>query len=113
LHKILQADDLWDGEVWGLQVTNATDRTIELRALMGARNSDDAWNLRCHVREQLIDFLHREYPESLPRLRAELPEKLEKIVDTVPGKATRVPRNLGQIEGASDETVADPGTRGG
>lgn len=111
LHKILQADDLWDGEVWGLQVTNATDRTIELRALMGARNSDDAWNLRCHVRELLIDFLHHEYPGSLPRLRAEVPEKLEKIVDTVPGKATRVTRNLGQTEGASDETVADPGTR--
>ncbi|MGZ8999337.1 MAG: mechanosensitive ion channel family protein, partial [Allosphingosinicella sp.] len=113
LHRILETDDLWDGNVWGLQVTNASDRTIELRALMGARNSDDAWNLRCHVRELLIDFIHREYPESLPRLRAELPEKLEKIVDTVPGKATRVTRNLGQTEGASDETVADPGTRGG
>ena len=113
LHRILKADDLWDGEVWGLQVTNASESAIELRALMGARNSGDAWNLRCHVREQLIDFLHREHPESLPRLRAEFPEKLETIADTVPVKATRVPRNLGQTEGASDETVADPGTKGG
>ena len=108
LHGILQADDLWDGQVWGLQVTDARERTVELRALMGARNSGDAWNLRCHVREQLIDFLQREYPGSLPRLRAELPEKLEKVADTVPERATRSGRNLGQIEGATDETVADP-----
>jgi hypothetical protein len=65
------------------------------------------------VREQLIEFLHREYPNSLPRLRAELPEKLEKIVDTVPGKATHAARNLGQTEGASDGTLADPRTRTG
>jgi small-conductance mechanosensitive channel len=110
LHNILQADDLWDGDVWGLQVTDATDRSVELRALMGARNSGDAWNLRCNVREQLIDFLHREYPGSLPRLRAELPEKLEEVADTVPERATR---NLSQAEGATDETLADPGTSPG
>jgi small-conductance mechanosensitive channel len=111
LHRILKMNDLWDGEVWGLQVTNATDQAIELRALMGARNSEDAWNLRCHVREQLIDFLHREYPGSLPRLRAELSETLEKAADTVPEKATRFAGGLGQVEGANDETVADPKTR--
>jgi small-conductance mechanosensitive channel len=72
LHRILQRSDLWDGEVWGLQVTNTTERAVELRALMGARNSSDAWNLRCHVREVLIGFLQREYPQALPHLRAEL-----------------------------------------
>lgn len=72
LHRILQGSDLWDGEVWGIQVTNTSERTIELRALMGARSSGDAWNLRCHVREELIEFLQREYPQALPRLRAEL-----------------------------------------
>jgi small-conductance mechanosensitive channel len=109
LHRILKTNDLWDGQVWGLQVTNATESAIELRALMGARNSGDAWNLRCHVREQLIEFLHREHPESLPRLRADLQEeKLAKAVDRVPGEAKR---RLGEVEGASDETVADPRTR--
>jgi small-conductance mechanosensitive channel len=111
LHRILKKNDLWDGQVWGLQVTNATESAIELRALMGARNSGDAWDLRCHVREQLIEFLHREYPESLPRVRAELQEeKLKKAVDRVPGEATR---RLGEVEGASDGTLADPETRRG
>lgn len=75
LHEILQSSELWDGEVWGLQVTNAKEQTLELRALMGARNSSDAWDLRCTVREQLVAFLQSEYPDSLPRLRAELAEE--------------------------------------
>ncbi len=72
LHRILQASGMWDGQVWGLQVTNATDRTLELRALMSAPDSSTAWNLRCHVREQLVSFLRERHPESLPRVRAEL-----------------------------------------
>ena len=75
LHRILEGSDLWDGKVWGLQVTDATDRAVELRALMGARNSGHAWDLRCYVREQLIGFLQREYPQALPRFRAELDEQ--------------------------------------
>jgi len=39
---------------------------------MDARDAGTAWDLRCLVREKLIDFLQREYPESLPRTRAEL-----------------------------------------
>ena len=72
LHSVLQSSDLWDGEVWGLQVTDATEKTVELRALMGARNSGDAWNLRCEVREKLIAFVQKNYPEALPHIRAEL-----------------------------------------
>ncbi len=72
LHRILQESRQWDGKVWGLQVTNANERAVELRALMGARNSGEAWDLRCHVREKLLEFLQREYPQALPRVRAEL-----------------------------------------
>lgn len=72
LHRILKASGMWDGKVWGMQVTNTTDRAVELRALMSAPDSGKAWNLRCHVREKLIEYLQRCYPESLPRARAEL-----------------------------------------
>jgi len=51
LHKILAASGMWDGKVWGLQVTNASDRAVELRALMSAPSSSQAWDLRCYVRE--------------------------------------------------------------
>ena len=39
LHRILQSSDLWDGKVWNLQVTNATEHTVELRALMSSVDS--------------------------------------------------------------------------
>jgi small-conductance mechanosensitive channel len=74
LHRILEASGLWDGKVWGLQVTNATDRVMELRALMSAPNSSRGWDLRCHVREKLISFLQANYPQCLPRARVELQE---------------------------------------
>jgi small-conductance mechanosensitive channel len=72
LKRILDSTDMWDGKVWGLQVTDATDRTIQMRALMSASNSGTAWNLRCFVREKLIAFLQTRYPQSLPKARAEI-----------------------------------------
>jgi small-conductance mechanosensitive channel len=72
LERIVSKTDLWDGKVCGLVVTDATDRTIVLRALVSASNSGRAWDLRCHVREKLIEFLQCQHPECLPRIRAEL-----------------------------------------
>lgn len=79
LHRILQATKLWDGKTWGLQVSNSTDRTMELRALMSASDSPTAWDLRCYVREKLILFLQQQYPESLPRIRAEVTGVAEQV----------------------------------
>lgn len=62
----------WDGRVAGLVVTDAKERTLELRALVSARDSSDAWDLRCDLREHLVDFLQREHPNSLPRVRADV-----------------------------------------
>lgn len=69
LQNILTHSEFWDGKVWGLQVTNTTERTMELRALMSAADSSQAWNLRCLVRERLVDFIQKNYPDSLPGLR--------------------------------------------
>lgn len=71
LRRILEGQPLWDKKVWGLQVTNATERTLELRALMSAQDAGSAWDLRCHVREKLLTFIQERYPQCLPRLRAE------------------------------------------
>jgi hypothetical protein len=54
-----------------LQVTDANEQTVELRALVSARDSGTAFDLRCEVREKLIEFLRREYPGALPRRRTE------------------------------------------
>jgi small-conductance mechanosensitive channel len=72
LSEIVKASKLWDGRVVNLQVSDAKDHVIELRALVSARTSPRAWDLRCEVREQLIAFLREEYPQALPRRRAEI-----------------------------------------
>jgi small-conductance mechanosensitive channel len=76
LHRILESSGMWDGKVWGLQVTDAKEHTLELRALMSAPDGSKAWDLRCHVREKLIQFLQEHHPQSLPKTRADV--RLEK-----------------------------------
>jgi small-conductance mechanosensitive channel len=72
LRGILEHSTQWDGQVCVLQVTNTTEHTVELRALMSAVDSSSAWELRCHVREKLVEFIQKNYPESLPKLRTDL-----------------------------------------
>jgi len=72
LQRILKSSPHWDGKVCVLQLTNTTERTVELRALMSAKDASTAWNLRCEVREKLVDFIKSKYPQALPKLRAEL-----------------------------------------
>lgn len=71
LTRLLNESPLWDGKVNLIQVTETTEKTIELRALMSSRNSGEAFDLRALVREGLIDFLQKNYPESLPKVRIE------------------------------------------
>jgi small-conductance mechanosensitive channel len=70
LTRILEASPLWDRKVNVLQVTDAKERTLELRALASASDAGRAWDLRCEVREKLVAFIQKNYPGSLPRLRA-------------------------------------------
>ena len=70
--EIVQGSKLWDGQMVKLQVTDAKENTIELRVLASARSHGDAFDLRCEVREKLIDFLQREHPTALPRTRQEV-----------------------------------------
>ena len=72
LTEIVSHSTLWDGEVASLQVTDARERTIELRALMSAKSSGALSDLRNEVREKLIAFLQREHPDVLPRERSEV-----------------------------------------
>lgn len=74
LQKICEAAPEWDRRVCILQVTDASERAMQVRALVSASDSGRAWDLRCRVREGLIAFLQREHPEALPRIRAELTE---------------------------------------
>jgi len=72
LTSFLKEAPKWDGEVNVLQVTNTSEKTMELRALMSARNASDAWDLRVFIREKLLTFLQEKFPGYLPRTRVEI-----------------------------------------
>jgi small-conductance mechanosensitive channel len=74
LQRIAAESPLWDRRVCGLQVTNLTDRSMELRCLISAASSSQCFDLRCLVREEMIAFIHRNYPSALPSLRVEMRE---------------------------------------
>lgn len=70
--KVLSETKLWDQQTQVLQVTDTNDKTMTIRLLMTAQNSPTAWDLRCHVREKMIEFIQQNYPQSLPHVRATL-----------------------------------------
>lgn len=69
MERIVRAAPEWDGRTFVLQVTDATERTMQIRILATAGSSPKAFDLRCRIREGMIDFMQREYPQFLPRLR--------------------------------------------
>jgi small-conductance mechanosensitive channel len=69
LNRLLKTTKLWDKRVGVLQVTDSKEHTIELRALMSARNSSDAFDLRCYIRENLLKYITVHMPQSLPQSR--------------------------------------------
>ena len=71
LKGIIEGNPLWDGRAWNLQVTDANERSMQLRVLATAADSSKSWDLRCQIREQFIDFIQRAHPRSLPLIRAE------------------------------------------
>lgn len=72
LNRILQKTALWDGKVNVIQVTDSTNTTIEIRVLVSAKDSPKAWDLRVHIREELIKFLQKKFPEMLPKTRVNI-----------------------------------------
>jgi small-conductance mechanosensitive channel len=60
----------WDGRVCVLQVTDSNERAMQVRMLVSAQNSGNAFDLRCAIRESMIGFIAEHHPEALPRLRS-------------------------------------------
>ncbi|MHB1489421.1 MAG: mechanosensitive ion channel family protein [Cellulomonas sp.] len=71
LRRLLDTTDLWDGRVGVLQVTDASNGAVRIRALASAADAPSLFDLRCYVREGLVRWLQREMPSALPRTRWE------------------------------------------
>lgn len=70
--RLINLSPLWDKKVKVVQVTDTKENNIEVRVLMSARNSSEAFDLRCYIRENLITYIQKNYPGSLPRIRNDI-----------------------------------------
>ena len=75
--EIVRASKLWDGRVLALQVTNLKETNMEIRMLASASSAARAFDRRCEVREKMIAFVQERYPEALPRVRTDRPDRLD------------------------------------
>jgi len=82
-----EVPELWDGRVSVLQVTDSNERGIQLRVLASSGDSSRNWDLRCYIRENLINFINRDYPHCLPQLRGVLkPDVTKEHRDELPAQ---------------------------
>jgi len=72
LKGIVESSPKWDRRFWNLQVTDASEKSMQLRVLATSADSSKSWDLRCEIREKFIAFIQSRHPASLPRLRAHL-----------------------------------------
>lgn len=109
LARIVADAPQWDGRVQVLQVTDATERSMQLRALVSARDSSLAWDLRCRVREGLIAFINAHYPHCLPRERTEwtTPDALAR--EPLRGERAPEPAASNAAFTAADPTTSEAG----
>ncbi|CAL9423047.1 mechanosensitive ion channel family protein [Streptomyces sp. NPDC057838] len=68
LRDILRECPAWDGRAYDLSVTDTTPNTMQVRALVTAKDADDIWTVRVAVRERMIRWLADEHPYALPRV---------------------------------------------
>lgn len=68
LRDILRGCPAWDGRACDLTVTDSTPNTMQVRALVTAKDADDIWTVRVTVRERMIQWLSEQHPHALPRV---------------------------------------------
>jgi len=89
-----QVPEWWDGRVSIIQVTDTSEKAVQLRVLVSSSNAGNSWDLRCFLRENLLKFIVENHSDYLPQLRTNFYEdqmmqaKDVQPVDKIePGKA--------------------------
>lgn len=96
LQRVCATAPEWDGRVALLQVVDANERAIQLRVLVSSADASRNWDLRCRVREALLEFMQREYEDALPRVRAVLHSADEQNVSRQRAPSSSVPEQAGR-----------------
>ncbi len=104
LKRLVEKNENWNGDVCKLQATDIKPDTVEVRALVSSADAGKSFDLRCEVREGLIEFLRKRYPESLPHLRMTL-QRFDEA-------AVRAEHHAAPVEGQEHESgTSTPGLK--
>ncbi|MBX9246180.1 mechanosensitive ion channel [Actinotalea ferrariae] len=104
LTRLLNESGLWDHRVGILQVTEAVGGFVRVRALASAADAPTLFDLRCEVREGLVEWLRSHHPEALPRSRW---EQSGPVGDERPVR--RVPRREQPVADGGSASPVRPG----
>jgi hypothetical protein len=69
LDRLLASSELWDGRRGVLQVTDAVGGVVRVRIVVSAPNAGALFDLRCAVREGMVDWV--QHRQVLPTQRIE------------------------------------------
>lgn len=69
LPDMLKKNPDWDGRFWNVQVTKITEQYKEIRLMLTSADSAKNWDLRAAIREELIDFININYPDTFAKIR--------------------------------------------
>ncbi len=94
LNAILERTELWDGRAAVLQVTDAVGGFVRVRVLVTAKDAPSLFDLRCFVREELVEWLQSRDTAGLPRTRVELVEAQRRP----PSRARSTDTHVGQVD---------------
>lgn len=113
MHRVLEANELWDRRVCVLQVTDAIGDHIRIRVLVSGKDGPTTFDLRCHVREALVLWLQRNHPGALPRTRVEFGRPGQDVGSAVFGQRDSDPAEFDPAEFDTGTSARTPGQRSG
>lgn len=103
LATVLARTELWDGRTGIVQVTDAVGGFVRLRVLISAADSPGLWDLRCIVREELVEYIRDAAPDSLPVQRLVLAGAAHEATADAPSPAPTAGREReGLFTGSED-----------
>ncbi|WP_299308561.1 mechanosensitive ion channel family protein [uncultured Croceicoccus sp.] len=89
--ELVESNARWDKRVRHMQVTELTRDAIEVRFLMTAKDSPTLFDLRCDIREALIQWIAAEMPDAIVRNRLLAAEPLRIDGASGPPSAAAMP----------------------
>jgi len=98
LKKIVAETDLWDGRTANIQVVDTTGGFVRVRVLISAADSGAQWDLRTHVREEMVEWLQAKNPAALPRTRVLMVENEARSR----GRTSVEPQDRGLFSGSAE-----------